>query len=741
MLNARLRRGLAAVAVTAVGLLGLSVNASAAPDSDPSFEQPGDRFSLGILPDTQFHSRYATEETSNQYQRLYGSEPYETQTAWLADNAADYNIAGVLHLGDVVDQDWKPEQWQVASDAMAVLETGQLPYSVLAGNHDLSRGTDAYATAFPTSRAEQQAYADGTTTFVSATADAMNTAHLFVTPNGHEVLSIAISWFAASYEAEPYLDPATVAWAQSVIDAHPGVPTVLTSHQILNIAADGQTLIDTQAGDQLWNQMINGNDQIFLTYSGHHHGAQVRTKTNAAGNPVVQVLMDYQMAYMGGNGYLGLTEFDITNGKISQTSFSPWVLIKPAETLTIYDQALLDRPNESWTIDFDFASRFPELTPGESSPSATKALRDYIAANYTEPTPLPQTPATDADDYVQVEGTVAHWRMAGLGADGAVLPVGSTITDIAGTSTMTRGEGVGAWAPEQVTASTSHAPLSSDFGSVCFTDAGRNMGDDGATNTANFFATADGAPANAESFPNGFTLETFVKIDESYTIDNNRWMAWLSRDGMRQDVAGYVDGGDGEEPLMSWAFSNLNEVQFTFVDAKTPPVDDSAWSGEIVNYTEWMHIVAVNDPADNSVTMYVNGEPVLRNTVDQLGIATELLPWVLGAGSYAGVREGGFVGCIGETRLVDHPLTADQWLTHRASQDAPVPPITDPDDSDDVTNDDDADDMTDPTDGTDRPRPTQLPKTGSDGSGIAVGAIVLVGLAALAQRTLQRRDV
>ena len=89
-----------------------------------------------------------------------------------------------------------------------------------------------------------------------------------------------------------------------------------------------------------------------------------------------------------------------------------------------------------------------------------------------------------------------------------------------------------------------------------------------------------------------------------------------------------------------------------------------------------MHLVVVNDPETKTATMYVDGVPVLRNSTDVVGVGTEGLPWVLGAGSYAGQRQSGFVGCIGETRLVDHPIAQSQWLTARAS-DVPAPEPTD----------------------------------------------------------------
>lgn len=89
-----------------------------------------------------FYSRYATTDENLQFQRKYGSTPYVAQTKWIADNAAALRIPFTIHLGDVVDQQGKPLQWQVADSAMKVLESAKIPYSILAGNHDVISDVD-----------------------------------------------------------------------------------------------------------------------------------------------------------------------------------------------------------------------------------------------------------------------------------------------------------------------------------------------------------------------------------------------------------------------------------------------------------------------------------------------------------------------------------------------------------------------------------------------------------------------
>ena len=130
---------LPAVTVTAVVGNLIFVPAASAAEGAPEGASPseGSRFSIGVLPDTQFYSRYSTPETGNLAQARYGSEPYLAQTQWLVDHQDELNMDFVTHLGDVVDQ-WNVEgEWQVADKAMQVLDDSDLNYSILPGNHDM----------------------------------------------------------------------------------------------------------------------------------------------------------------------------------------------------------------------------------------------------------------------------------------------------------------------------------------------------------------------------------------------------------------------------------------------------------------------------------------------------------------------------------------------------------------------------------------------------------------------------
>lgn len=94
------RRFLGTVLTVSVAGTFLVAPASA----DEPKEGMGSRFSIGVLPDTQFYSRYSTPETGNLAQARYGSEPFKAQVEWLVKNQEALNMDFATHLGDVVDQ-------------------------------------------------------------------------------------------------------------------------------------------------------------------------------------------------------------------------------------------------------------------------------------------------------------------------------------------------------------------------------------------------------------------------------------------------------------------------------------------------------------------------------------------------------------------------------------------------------------------------------------------------------------
>lgn len=628
-------------ALSAGLLLTLGVSAQAASISS---------FGVAVLPDTQFYSRY-----NGQLLSRYGNEPYTTQTHWLVDHSAELGIPFVIHLGDVVDQVNQNGEWIVADNAMKVLENAHIPYSILAGNHDVTNGeqtdlqrnlaNEPYLTWFPTSRAAAQS------TFQGRDATGFHEYHIF-TFQGQQYMSLALGWNASANALQ---------WANDVIRAHPTVPVILSTHDSMYIAADGVTAMDSDYGNYLWDNLVKNTDQIFLVVNGHNHGSAYKTRANAFGHNVLQAVVDYQMAYMGGNGYMRIFEFDLTNNEIRALSFSPWVPTKPTNTLTSYDVAVLTEPNNEFIVSMNFAQRFAGFNPTFAAGTAnrdealTETVRSMILENYEDPeTPAAQVPF-DSEDYPHNSATVAHWRFDG-GANGAAIPVGTVVPDVTGANPLSRAALTGAaTTADAVWAADRHA-LSATKGSVHFA-ANKNTG--------TWFTTANNAALNANNFTSGYTIEAFIKMDKNWTVANNAWMNILTRGGKRSSIPGWY-GSYGDSSPLQFGISNLREIQFeptVFYDDYWR-IAQANWSGEIMA-DRWTHIAAVNDATTKQTTLYIEGAPVLRNSSGYTaiaGLATE--PWVVG-GAVNGASGTGFFGYISEIRISNKPLTSDQWLTAR----------------------------------------------------------------------------
>ncbi|RYD48169.1 MAG: hypothetical protein EOP85_04115, partial [Verrucomicrobiaceae bacterium] len=314
-------------------------------------------FGIMFIPDTQFYSRYAAPAGGNQFAARFGSNPYEVQTEWIAKFANQLQIPMAIHLGDVVDRAGTPGEWDHASLAMKTLDDADYPYSILAGNHDVMNGgqwsnernlaSEPFPARFPLSRAQQQS------TFRGMSADGFNQYHIFEF-QGQQFMHLAVSWNA---------DLASVAWAQQVIDTHPTLPVILSTHDYLAVDSDGVTARSSSFGDYMWENLVKKNDQIFMGIGGHNHGSAHRIRKNDFGNDVLEVVVDYQMAYQGGNGYLRLCEFDLKSNVIRSMSFSPWVPVKPDESLNEFDIAVMDDTSNEYEVQMNFAQRFAGFAP------------------------------------------------------------------------------------------------------------------------------------------------------------------------------------------------------------------------------------------------------------------------------------------------------------------------------------------------------------------------------------------
>ena len=637
-------------------------------------EDLASRFTLGVMPDTQFYARYGTEAAGDIFGDRYGSNPYDAQTEFLAANHNKLGTQFVTHLGDVVDQPDDRASWDIADRAMKKLEDSGVNYSVLPGNHDLTMFGDnsAFNEYFPEERAKKNStymgrtsstgiYERGTGDKYSFPGQSVESEYHIFEAEGQKYLVLALGFRA---------NDGTLDWAQDVIDAHPDLPVILTAHEISGIGGDGSTYFTEEYGQHLWDKLIRKNDQIFLTIAGHHHGAGYHVEKNDAGHDVINILQDYQMAYLGGNGLMGQLQFDLTNNQLEMLAYSPWVKSKKYEQLNSFDHLIMEGEGDSYTIDLDFAERFKAFAPGfkagdANDPDYNETLKQTITDGYKAYEVTEKDKPKDEQDYAYVDGTVVHWRPGQTKVEGTLLndgeaaPAGAVIPDVANGDDMTRVRHRIAAGADAVTFSDDKHPLSADRGSLRWKDPKFK-------HSTAWFETATGADINSEEFKDGYTMEAFLKLDEDWNADNNKWSNALIRDA--SGTITHPEDEDGD-PIQMLGVSSLRELRWYSYGENGEGF--SNWTHEVPK-GKWMHIAVVNDPADKSVTMYVDGSPILRDGYGPLGMGGNGDKWLLGTSAWDNDKVDGWFGNIGEIRMVDHPIGPDQWLTARGAAPAPT---------------------------------------------------------------------
>ncbi|GIF96697.1 LamG-like jellyroll fold domain-containing protein [Catellatospora citrea] len=601
--------------IQGAGLMGAGaaatalIQAPAAAGSDPAAtgrtdpDQP--RFTLAVIPDTQY---------------LFDADrgdpaPLRASLRYLLDNRAAQNIVFAAHLGDIVENAAAAELAQ-AGEVFGLLDQRRFPYSVLAGNHDINasttdqRGPSPYLDVFGPKRFRPLP------TFGGATADGYNTYHVFRAA-GREWLLLAMDWRPSD---------ASLAWARSVLAAHPHMPAILTTHD-LAFADDSGTAQLSGHGQRLWDNLVNGSDQIFLTLNGHYWPAGRTVLRNAAGRDVHVHITNYQDRYYGGGAMIRLYHFDLARDTIDVETVSPWILGQdPSRRNSLEQQEVeLTDPANRFSIGIDFDARFAGFAP--------------------KPPRGPRTPAS-----MLIKGTVAYWRFDQARADGEAVPEGFRIDDLSGNGNhltrVTLGDSSAnalRWATEHHADQPSHASLRFDGGKRPARGA--------------YLRTVDGAPLNKATMARGYTIEAFVKLPDDVRQTNHAWMSVLSRMGTGHDAG--KTGGDPAEPLATLSLSDGMALQWAAFPLNQDAISTN-WGHEM-RAGQWFHVAVVND--GHTTTMYVDGAELLRNpSTPAKGLAASNEPWYVGAYHYDRIIEQGFYGWIGDLRIVDRALPVSQFM-------------------------------------------------------------------------------
>ena len=281
-------------------LLALVVTTSVATVAQD--DTPEKNFSVILLPDTQ------------NYAEKY-PETYVNQTLWIRKQLKEDNIKFAVHLGDIVQNPTKKNEWENANRAMQILD-GVVPYSMVPGNHDMvvkERNSTLYNQFFSPKRFQYRKWYGG---HMGTTND---NNYCFFEGGGLKFMVISLE-FAPRDE--------TLEWAAGICQKHPDRRVIVATHCYMrptgrDTGCATSYNVAGNSGEQMWQKLIRKQKNIFLVVSGHVLGVGLQTSTNDAGGKVLEMLTDYQGLPNGGDGWLRTLKFIPSENKIQVITYSP----------------------------------------------------------------------------------------------------------------------------------------------------------------------------------------------------------------------------------------------------------------------------------------------------------------------------------------------------------------------------------------------------------------------------------
>lgn len=238
---------------------------------------------------------------------------YDRQTQWITEKQEEMNIKYVFHTGDLVDESDQEIQWENANNSMKTLDDANIPYGVLAGNHDVSQKTNdytAYYKYFGADRFEDRSYYGGS--YLN------NRGHYdLISVDGNDYIMVYLGWG---------VEDEGIKWVNEVLAAHPDRKAILNFHEYMQATGTRHPL-----GEKLYEEVVLPNENVFAVLSGHYHESQLlvdEIDDDGDGNTdrtVYQMLADYQGGPEGGQGYMRLLHFDTDNNRILVNTYSPYL--------------------------------------------------------------------------------------------------------------------------------------------------------------------------------------------------------------------------------------------------------------------------------------------------------------------------------------------------------------------------------------------------------------------------------
>jgi hypothetical protein len=291
-----------------------------------------DEFCLIMVPDTQRYTAFFPDIMRAQFR-------------WIRDVVGSLNVKYVVHVGDVTE-DNSPQEWILADEMFSLLD-GVVPYTVVPGNHDIddarAKSPDRYHSTSSFNAVFSPKRFAGRSWWGGNQAPRADNSFGYFKAGGQQFMVLGLEYGPTDE---------TLGWANSVTDNH------ADQHKVIVVTHSYMDQDDTRLGEgdnysphkmnpkwndgeQMWEKFVRRNGNIVMVLCGHvkGDGTGLLVSKGDKGNPVVQMLANYQFMEHGGQGWLRILKFKPREKKLDVFTYSPWL------------QKFREEPDQRFTVD------------------------------------------------------------------------------------------------------------------------------------------------------------------------------------------------------------------------------------------------------------------------------------------------------------------------------------------------------------------------------------------------------
>ncbi|NHN34026.1 metallophosphoesterase [Paenibacillus agricola] len=231
---------------------------------------------------------------------------YDLMTKWTVDNWKEKKFNYMIHTGDIVNNWNSKTEWENASKSMKTLDDANIPYGIVAGNHDVAYDLgnyEEYWKYFGRDRYVKQPTFGG---------DLNNNRDHYdlVSVKGHDFVIVYLGWV---------IDQKTFDWADGILKKYADRNAILATHEYLkpNHSYFGQ-------GRWVYERLVEPNPNVFMVLGGHNPGVAYNIKKTGE-RTVLELLSNYQNGPEGGQGFMRFLQFDVENKRLLVNTYSPYL--------------------------------------------------------------------------------------------------------------------------------------------------------------------------------------------------------------------------------------------------------------------------------------------------------------------------------------------------------------------------------------------------------------------------------